>query len=490
MNQRWPCLSVVMLLIIIRILAGCGRPPEQVALAGALLSDRAPHPARVIPVKVQTAALSKPAEQCTNTFVAHELDHTTTAGGIVKMYASNGAGLSIGDLDGDGRLDIVLANLTGGNTILWNEGNFRFRKEILDDTPSRSVNVVDVDGDGWLDIVFTHSTTAPTYWHNTGRTGNAVHFVQESLPGIDERSYAMTWGDPRGAGRLDAVAGSYDVDLEQTYGFQFMHFRDGGGVYYYENRGGTFDSTRLAEKSEALAISFADLNQDGKPYILVGNDFSALDQAWQQTNGGWHEAHPFSVITHSTMSFDLGDIDNSGYPALFATDMKPYDQSVPTLAEWRPMMERIPHDTFIGDPQIMENVLQVRDRSGVYHNEAYARSLDATGWSWSAKFGDLDNDGRLDLYVVNGMLAADLFDYLPGYELVEENRAFRNQGDGMFGLMPGWGLGSKRSGRGMSMADLDGDGKLDIVVNNLERPAQVFENRLCGGSGLEVDLGR
>ncbi|HZB96104.1 MAG TPA: VCBS repeat-containing protein, partial [Herpetosiphonaceae bacterium] len=215
--------------MILPILAGCGRTSEQVALAGALLSDRAPRPARVIPVRVQTAALSKPAEPCTNTFIAHDLDHTTTAGGIVKMYASNGAGLGIGDLDGDGRLDIVLANLTGGNTILWNEGNFHFRKEILDDGPSRSVNVVDVDGDGWLDIVFTHSTTAPTYWHNTGRRANGVHFVQEPLPGIDERSYAMTWGDPHGAGRLDAVAGSYDVDLEQTYGFQFMHFRDGGG---------------------------------------------------------------------------------------------------------------------------------------------------------------------------------------------------------------------------------------------------------------------
>ena len=290
-------------------------------------------------------------------------------------------------------------------------------------------------------------------------------------------------------GDLDAVAGSYDVDLEQRFGFQFMRFREGGGVYYYENRGDTFASTRLAEKSQALAVAFADLNQDGKPYILVGNDFSTLDQAWQQTNDGWRKAHPFSVTTHSTMSFDLGDIDNSGHPALFATDMKPYDQSVRTLARWRPMMERMPHDTFVGDPQIMENVLQVRDRTGIYHNEAYAHSLDATGWSWSAKFGDLDNDGHLDLYVVNGMLAADLFDYLPGHELVEENRAFRNQGNGMFRLMPGWGLGSKRSGRGMSMADLDGDGKLDIVVNNLERPAQVFENRLCGGSGLEVDLG-
>jgi hypothetical protein len=77
---------------------------------------------------------------------------------------------------------------------------------------------------------------------------------------------------------------------------------------------------------------------------------------------------------------------------------------------------------------------------------------------------------------------------LPGDELVEENRALRNDGNGYFALAPEWELGSTASGRGMSMADLDNDGDLDIVVNNLQSPAQLFENRLCGGTSLEVDL--
>ncbi len=480
MNGFRSRLAVAALLSILPALASCRRPASQAVLAAA--------PARVIPVAVRGAALVWPSEQCTNRFVAHDLGHTTTAGGAVKMYESNGAGLGIGDLDGDGRLDIVLANLTGGNTILWNDGAFHFHKELLDDTTSRSVSLVDVNGDGQLDIVFTHSTTAPTFWRNTGKAGIGSRFAEEPLPGIDGRAYSIAWGAPNRDGNLDAVTGSYDADLEKTFGYQFLRFREGGGVYYYRNAGGTFIGHRLAAKSEALAIAFADLEGDGRPDILVGNDFSTPDQVWRQMGGAWTEAHPFSRTTHSTMSFDLGDIDNSGRRALFATDMKPYDQTVRTLAEWRPMLERMPHDTFIGDPQIMENVLQIRDDAGVYHNEAYARALDATGWSWSAKFGDLDNDGFLDLYVVNGMLAEDLFDYLPGHELVEENRALRNGGKGDFTLMPAWGLGSKRSGRGMSMADLDGDGRLDIVVNNLESAAQVFENRLCGGSSLEVDL--
>jgi hypothetical protein len=133
-------------------------------------------------------------------------------------------------------------------------------------------------------------------------------------------------------------------------------------------------------------------------------------------------------------------------------------------------------------------VLQIRGGDGVFHNQAYARGVDATGWGWSGKFGDLDNDGFLDLYVVNGMIAAELFGHLPGAELVEQNQALRNDGTGHFRPATVWSLGSTASGRGMSMADLDGDGDLDIVVNNLASPAQLFENRLCGGTGLEVDL--
>jgi hypothetical protein len=133
-------------------------------------------------------------------------------------------------------------------------------------------------------------------------------------------------------------------------------------------------------------------------------------------------------------------------------------------------------------------VLQVRGADGRFHNQAYARAVDATGWSWSGKFGDLDGDGWLDLYVVNGMIAAELFHHLPNDELVEQNQALRNQGGGFFAPAPEWQLGSTASGRGMSMADLNGDGKLDIVVNNLRAPAMLFENRLCGGQALEVDL--
>ena len=86
------------------------------------------------------------------------------------------------------------------------------------------------------------------------------------------------------------------------------------------------------------------------------------------------------------------------------------------------------------------------------------------------------------------MIDALVFGHLPDDELVEQNQALRNRGDGSFVPAPEWGLGSERSGRGMSMADLDGDGDLDVVVSNMREPSQVFENRICGGANLLVDL--
>ena len=334
---------------------------------------------------------------------------------------------------------------------------------------------------------FTQRTTPPIYWRNDGIAGQPG-FTRTHLSGVNEPAYAMTWGDPDGDGDLDLVTGSYDAELAQKLGNTFM-FTDGVGVFYYENQGGVFSPTRLADKAQALAVFLADLNQDNRLDILVGNDFDMPDQIWLQQADGWQAAQPFAVTTHSTMSFDAGDINNDGYWELFATDMKPYTTDAETLAAWQPVMDMMSeHPPLEGDLQVMENVLQIRAATGHFQNRAAASGLQATGWSWSAKFGDLNNDGYQDVYVVNGMAAEELFGHLPNNELVEENQAFLNDGSGHFITTPEWGLNAANGGRGMSLADLDSDGDLDIVVNNLLEPAQIFENQLCGGAGLEVDL--
>ena len=418
---------------------------------------------------------------CSGKFFGHELDHITMPTvEPVGYYDSNGAGLALGDLNNDGLLDIVLANLAGDSQVLWNLGGLQFERLALPSrTPARAAATVDVDVDGWLDIVFTQQAAAPLYWRNR-RDGS---FERQVLSGVTYIGYAMNWLDADGDGDLDLVTGSYDVENEKLLGQTGPR----SGVIYYENRGDGFRARRIADRSNTLAI-LTRLNQEGDAEITIGNDFAVPDRTFRFVDGAWQESEALDVMPHSTMSYDAADLDNDGLREIFAVDMKPYADDEATLAQWQPvidMMMGMPHVE--GDPQIMENVLYA-GKGGRAANIARDLRLDGTGWSWSAKFGDLDNDGYQDLYVVNGMISVELFSHLPNNELVEENQVYRNLAGKDFGPQPGWGLNDRASGRGMSLADLDNDGDLDVVVNNLLKPAMLYENRLCAGESVEVDL--
>ncbi|CAN5767254.1 hypothetical protein BH24DEI2_BH24DEI2_00320 [soil metagenome] len=431
---------------------------------------------------VEVASISLTPGACSGSFVAHTLDHSTTVpgGSVVRMFEANGGGVGLGDLDNDGDLDIVLANHAGPNSILWNEGGLQFRKEALGEGEARAVTLVELDADGRLDIVFSRRVSAPNFWRNEG---DGV-FALELLPGVAKPLYALNWADLDADGDLDLVGASYDAALLTEFGQEFLESGK-AGVYVSRNDGGKFVETRLADGAQALALAVTDLNEDGRPDVWVGNDFAVPDGVFMNTPGGWQATDSFATTTHSTMSLDTGDLDNDGAAEVFATDMHPYPQE--SEAPWAVLMDMMMETPAAGDPQIMANVLQ-KKQGDTFSNEAPQRGLAGTGWSWSAKFGDLDQDGFLDLYVVNGMMESTTFAALPNHELVEQNQVFRNDGAGYFVSETNWGLGSTLSGRGMSMGDLDGDGDLDIVVNNLRGAAQLFENKLCGGGSLQVDL--
>lgn len=438
-------------------------------------------------VQVEAVTLER-STACEGAFAAKKLLFATGARlREIRTYDSNGAGLAVGDLDDDGLLDIVFASIDGQSAIFWNEGNLTFREETLDARLTRAAAVVDVDGDSQLDIVFSHrSLGGVSFWRNLG-PGASPRFAQQPLEGVDGYAYALAWGDLNGDGALDLVTGAYEVELKMR-GLPAEEIEAKGGVRLYEQHGGRFTPRALTGRAEALSIALVDLDGDMQNDIWVANDFALRDGIWQNLDGAWKPAEPFRETSHSTMSIEWGDIDNNGLNEIFTTDMNPGDLSPEVLAVWLPVIKSLEEKHGPRDPQIMANILHVPAGTGQWKNDAPRRGIDATGWSWSAKFGDLDHDGLLDLYVVNGMIAANLFGHMHNNELIETNRAFRNSGGGDFTPAPEWGLGSQASGRGMVMADLNNDGRLDIVVSNLRSQAGLFENRLCEGAGIEIEL--
>ena len=460
------------LLLLSLLLSGCAVPLLLPAAAGEVSAqlDMLPYQA---------------AAPCVNRFVEHKLDFITNVDeDPVRLFASNGSGLAVNDLNLDGRLDLVLANLDGQNAVLWNEGQWTFRREDLPVRHTRSVSAVDVDGDGWLDITFALRRFLPVVLYNQPDGQGGRTFSRQVLSLFPNRTYVMAWADVDDDHDLDAVVATYDAERQKEEGIM----APSGGVFVMTQEGlsGEFTREFLSYKAQALAILLEDFNADGRPDILVGHDFELPDQTWLRTATGWEEQRVFPEVTRNTMSFAPGDLDNDGDLEIFAADMKPFLTDEATMAQWMPLMEDM--DFAVTGGQVMHNVLQVMGPGGIYEDQAGPAALEATGWTWSAQFGDLDNDGLLDLYVVNGMHSQEIFSHLENAELVEENLVFRNAGADGFQWMPDWGLGSTDGGRSMVMADLDTDGDLDIVVNNLLDPAVVFENRLCTGQSLAVEL--
>lgn len=433
-----------------------------------------------IPVSVELTSL--PASACSGGFVGHDLDHVTRGPNTVTtLFDGTGAGVGMADFDGDGTLDIALANLAGYSTMLMNQGQLVFETQELIQGRFRQVAPVDIDADGRVDLALSTGVGTPILMYNHGD-----RFEREPLAGVQAVAYSLAWGDLQGDGGLDLVTGSYNAEL--TADQDFVPIAAGrSGVFVYEQSADGFSGQALATDAQALALLLADVTGDEATDIVVGNDLLTPDAVFRNDDGLWVVDQPFAQTTFSTMSLDAADFDNDGDDEVIATDMYPMSDDSATMAIWENVFEDMAAQPLPpGDPQIQANMLQVADDG--FENASFEFGFNATGWSWSGLFGDLDNDGWLDVYVVNGMTSPELFPTLPNFELVEPNQAFRNvEGAGLVSE-PDWGLAAPEGGRGMTMGDIDRDGDLDIVINNLNAPARLFENQLCGGSGITVDL--
>lgn len=426
-----------------------------------------------------------PSGTCTNTFQKIPLQHTVKLPDPVTLFASNGSGVATGDVNGDGLIDIALANISGDTTLALNQGALRFEEIALSLPHTRAIQLVDVDGDGLIDISATHRNAGLSILKNMGGTPPTFQKIAHTIR--TKNTYSMLWHDLNHDGLLDVVTGSYDAEVLRGGSQSLFEHQHRGVFVHHQQADGTFVTTQLATEANALAITALDIDADGTDDIVVGNDFDLRDAVWLNRDDGLVYHEPFVSTPHSTMSYDVGDINRDGQPELFAADMNPYQTDIVTMASWLPVTSNMNQFHPADDPQLMENAMLQRQQNGSWNTIGRAVATTATGWSWSSRLNDFDNDGWLDLYVVNGMIAQELFPFLPGYALVEHNQALRFDGQ-RFVPMPDWQLDDTASGRGMATADFDNDGDMDIVVNNLQSASVIYANQLCGGDSIQLEL--
>lgn len=424
---------------------------------------------------------------CSARFVRHDLDHTTAPRGAVEaMVDGTGAGVYVDDLDGDGRPDIVLPNLSGETSILWNTTTAgqapTFERAALTTGRFRQAIAADLDVDGDRDLLLSTAIGPPISFINQQTEGAERSFLRQEF-----RSRAVTFsmapGDLDGDGTVEIVTGSYNAELTQNRDIRAMTGVDVGVAVHRptaDNLTSGVDHDFLTDSAQALATLVVDVNGDGLDDVVVGNDLGTPDRIWlgdDQVAGvdGLTATELFDITSLSTMSIDVADIDNDGDIDFVSTDMAALPSESAEL--WAPVVSDI-QQAQIDDIQKPRNVVQLAEGSR-FTESAIDLGVDATGWSWSGLVGDLDDDGLQDLYVVNGMQAMGIFDDLPDGELIEPNQAFAQTAQG-FVDRPEWGLDSTDGGRGMAQADIDGDGDLDIVINNLGTSATLWENQLCG----------
>jgi len=447
----------------------------------------------------------------------------------------NGGGVAIGDLNNDSLPDIFFTSNMGENKIYLNKGNFHFeditaRSGLRQDSMwSTGVMLVDINHDGWLDIYVCNSGHM-----KDGHRKNKLYINNKDLTftesaakyGLDISAYTtqVSFFDYDNDGDLDCfminnspipvntLNNANRRDLPEAQ-WPVADFLKGGGDHLFRNDNGHFtEVTREAGIhgtliSFGLGVSIGDVNGDNYPDIFVSNDSYERDYLYINQHNGTFKDEMEDCMGHtsfSSMGADIADINNDGAPEIFTTDMLPEDDyRLKTLGAFDNI------DLYNAKlragfyHQYMKNCLQLNDGKGRFCDIANYSGVSATDWSWGALIFDMDNDGWNDLFICNGVnkdvTNLDFMDFFANDVLQkmvltgkkEEmnqilkripvnpmlHKAYRNNGNLQFtDAGKTWGFDQASFANGAAYADLDGDGDLDLVINNENGPAFIYKN--------------
>ncbi|NTS41797.1 VCBS repeat-containing protein [Flavisolibacter sp. BT320] len=462
------------------------------------------------------------------------------------MYFYNGAGIGCGDFNGDSLPDLFFAANQQENRLYLNKGNLTFRdvtKEAMvpqDGGWSTGVSVVDINGDGLLDIYISRVgnyeglKSKNQFLIGKGVTKDGVPVFEDEAEkwGVDFSGFSTqaAFFDYDGDGDLDLFLLNHSIHQNGTFAerSRFLGtYHPLSGDRLYRNEGDRFtDVTKQsAIHSSAigygLGIAVSDIDLDGYPDLYIGNDFHENDYLYiNQRNGTFREEASERLMHTSqfSMGVDVADITNDGFPEIISMDMLPADPYI-----LKRSLGEDDYTTFYMKVrygyqyQYTRNNLQLNCRNGVFSEGGLYAGVAATDWSWAPLWMDFDNDGAKDLFISNGIPKRlndiDYVNHVSNEEvqrrinqpnvdakelrMIEKfpqiklpNYFFRNKGNATFEdlsaevdkLVPTFSNGA-------IYADLDRDGDLDVVVNNIDDAVLVYENNAnAAGSKPAVSI--
>ncbi|GGZ31274.1 hypothetical protein GCM10007049_25380 [Echinicola pacifica] len=448
------------------------------------------------------------------------------------QYFYNGGGVAIGDVNNDGLEDLYFSGNMSNNKLYLNRGSLQFQDISLASNVSgrprswaTGVAMVDINQDGWMDIYVCYSGDLAEeqrrnqLFVNQGADAQGIPYFKEMAEeyGLDNAAYssAAAFFDHDADGDLDMVLLNHHPQLFRNLDeVSFQHIlaqKDpNSSSRLLENRSGIFvDITEEAgwdtsPLSYGLGMSISDFDGDGLPEVYIGNDYSAADHLYQKQEDGTYREVLAQRLDHTslyTMGMDAADYNNDGKVDLLSLDMLPEDNKRQKLLF---MPDNYSHfNLFLSvglHYQYMRNMLQVNNGDGTFSELGQVAGISNTDWSWAPLWADFDQDGWKDLFISNGFLHdftnLDFIKYRSSFfqngkmstenlmTLIHEmpssavtNYIYQNNADLTFtNQQQNWGFDRASNSNGAAYADLDNDGDLDLVINNINEEAFIYEN--------------